>query len=155
MALAHGQPRIRFAEHFNPGDMAALAFVPKTITLTKEITGAENDDFWLAPSGVFIQQAFAYVIEALNGTTPTVSLGTDGDAEALVASTDFDISTAGNWTTNVGSTNATNPEGIFLPAGDFMRVAVVGTDVTEGKVGIFIQYYEVEDMMERGPHFER
>lgn len=155
MALAKGQPRIRFAEHFNPGDMSALAFTPKTVTITKDIDGAENDDFWLAPEGAFIQQAFAYVIEALNGTSPTVSLGTDGDAEALIASTDFDISTAGNWATNIGSTNATNPEGLFLPSGDFLRIAVVGTDVTSGKVGIFVQYYEVEDMIDRGPHFVR
>jgi len=155
MSLIQGQPRVRYAEHFNPGDIAALSFEPKVITIEKDLSGgAENWDFWSAPAGTFIQQVFAYVVEAAVGATPTVELGLDGNADEFIDTSDFDLSTAGNWATNIGSTVATSPNGKFLPTGDVMRMTITGTNLSAGKVRAVISYFEVEDMFDRGIHIQ-
>jgi len=154
MSLAHGQPRVRFAERFNPGDMAGLAFTPKVITVEKDLSGgAEAWDFWSAPAGVFIQQVFAYVLDAATGTSPTVEIGLDGNPDEFIDTSDFDISTVGNWATNIGSTVATSPNGLYLPSGDVLRMTIVGTDLSAGTIRAVISYFETDDMFDRGPHF--
>lgn len=154
MSLIQGQPRIRYAEHFNPGDVSALSFEPKVITIEKTVTGAENWDFWAAPAGTFIQQVVAFIVTPLTGGTPTAELGLDGDPDAFIDTTEFDISTAGNFGTNIGSTAATFPRGAYLPSGDILRMTLTGTELTAGKIRAVISYFEFGDMFNRGIHLQ-
>lgn len=152
MSLTSGQPRVRYAEHFNPGSIVGQSFLPKVITVEKTVTAAENWDFWIAPAGVFIQQVFAYVVTPLTGGTPTAEIGLDGDPDAFIDTTEFDISTAGNFGTNIGSTAAAFPRGAFLNAGDTLRMTLTGTQLTAGKLRAVISYFECADMFDRGVH---
>lgn len=153
MALNLGQPRVRFAEHFNPGDLAGMAFVPKIVNIRKVVTGTEAENIWAAPAGVFIKQVLAICVVPLDGA-PTVTLGTDGDTDALINETDFDVSTAGNWATNIGSATAAGAAGLYLHAGDNIAVEIGGTTVTEGEVRFTIEYLETADMFSRGYHVD-
>jgi len=152
VALQSGQPKIRFGDTHNPSDSAGVCYVPKVISLTKTVTAAANVDFWTAPANTFIQQACVFVVEALDGTTPAATLGTDGTADALVNATDLSVETAGNWATNIGSATAAAAAGLFLPAGDTLRLAITGTDVTEGKLSVLLFAYNVGEITE-DPHF--
>lgn len=153
MSVAAKQPEVRFNK-VGPHSLSGVAYVPKVIAIEKTIVAtSHNSDFMVLPAGSLITRVDAVVETAINGTNPTISFGTDGDANALIASTDFDVTTAGNWATNVGSTNATNPNGLYLHAADTLRIALVCTNCTEGKVRFLMHYLEKDAIAERGFHF--
>ena len=146
------QPEIRFSK-YGPNSIEGIAYVPKVMFLKKTgISGTSNDDFFVAPAGVFVQQAMLRIDTELDGSG-TVELGVDGNPDALIDQTDLDASTAGNWATNIGSTTATGANGLYLHAGDTLRLAVGGTP-TQGALSGFIQYFELEAMESRGEHFD-
>lgn len=153
MALKQGkQPTIRF-DLAGPFGFEGVSFVPKVVTFEKTgISGTSNDDFWAAPAGTFIAQAFIKCDTDLDGSG-TVTLGTDGNPDALIDTTGFDASSAGNWGTNIGSSTASDANGLFLAAADNIRLAVGGTP-TQGAVSGFIVYYEVAPMLTEGVHFD-
>lgn len=144
------QPEVRFSK-VGPNSIQGVSFLPKTFFFEKLITSAEDDDFWLAPAGVYIRQAFIRCDVALDGSG-TVEIGTDGNPDGFVDTTGFDASSAGNVGTNLGSTTAF-AAGVYLAAADFIRLAVGGTP-TVGKVSGFIEYYELDAMQTRGIHFD-
>jgi hypothetical protein len=152
MALHKGQPSIRF-NLAGPFGFQGISFVPKVITFQKDaISGTSNNDFWVAPAGTFIAQACIFADTELDGSG-TVELGTDGNPDALIDTTTFDASTADNWATNIGSTTAAAANGLYLPDGDTMRLAIGGTP-TQGAVSGFIVYFEKADMLSEGIHFD-
>lgn len=153
MALRQSkQPTIRF-DLAGPYSFEGVSFVPKVTTFRKdEISGTSNNDFWSAPAGTFIAQVCVFADTGLDGSG-TVTIGTDGDADALVDTTTFDASTAGNWATNIGSTTASAANGLYLPNGDMIRLAVGGTP-TVGAVSGFIVYFEKAAMLSAGIHFD-
>jgi hypothetical protein len=152
MALKQGrQPEIRF-DLAGPMGLEGVSFVPKVVTFQKEdISGTSEDDFWAAPAGVFVTQAFVRADVALDGSG-TVELGTDGNADALIDATDFDPTTINNSATNLGSATAAGAIGLYLAAGDLIRLTVGGTP-TVGAVSGCIVYFEMEAMIARGVHF--
>lgn len=146
------QPEIRFSK-YGPNSIEGIAYVPKIFYFKKEsISGTSNDDFFVAPAGTFIQQAFVRIDTELDGT-PTLELGVDGNPDALIDQTDMDATTAGNWATNIGSTTAVGANGLYLHAGDTIRLAIGGSP-TQGAISGFIQYVEMEAMESRGEHFD-
>lgn len=152
MALKQGrQPEIRF-DLAGPMGLQGVSFVPKVVTFQKEaISGTSEEDFWAAPAGVFIAQAFIRADVALDGSG-TVELGTDGNADALIDATDFDPTTLDNSASNIGSATAVGAIGLYLAAGDNIRLTVGGTP-TVGAVSGCIIYFEMEAMVDRGVHF--
>ena len=147
-----GQPTIRFNKA-GPYAFEGISFLPKIVTFEKTgITGAENEDFLTLPAKTFIAQAFIQVDTTVNNSG-VVTLGTDGNPDALIDATDFDVSAAGNSATNIGSATATGANGLFLNAGDTLRLATTGT-ATAGAVSGFIVYYELANMLDEGIHFE-
>lgn len=153
MALVQGkQPYIRF-DKAGPFGFEGLSFEPKVITFKKDaISGTSNNDFWAAPAGVFIAQAFIRADVELDGSG-TVELGTDGTGDELIDTTTFDPSSAGNSATNIGSTTAAGAAGLYLHAGDTLRLTIGGTP-TQGEVSGFIVYYEFSAMKGAGVHFD-
>lgn len=153
MSVQKGQPELRFSKA-GPWSREGVALVPKTLSFKKTaISGTSNNDFWVAPAGVFIQQAFVRADVALDGSG-TVELGTDGNPDALIDTTDFDPTTIGNSATNIGSATAVGANGLYLEAGDTIRLAVGGSP-TVGAVSGFIQYFEMDDILEnKGVHFD-
>lgn len=153
MSLVQGkQPVIRF-DVAGPFGFQGISFEPKVIVFRKDaITGASNNDFWVAPAGTYISQAFLRCDEALNATNAAVTLGTDGSADALINATDFDCTTAGNWASSFSST--TNMAGLYLDSGDTIRLAIAGAGNTTGEVSGFIVYYEFDAMKTDGIHFD-
>ena len=152
MSIYSGQPEVR---HNKKGPFSAdgVAFVPKILTFKKDaISGTSNNDFWVAPTGVFIQVAGMRVVTALDGT-PTATLGTDGDPDALIDTTGFDATTIGNSGSNIGSATAAGAVGLYLNAGDTIRLAIGGAP-TVGEIQGFIQYVEMDAMEEAGFHFD-
>ncbi|MGC9423774.1 hypothetical protein [Vibrio sp.] len=146
------QPSIRFHKA-GPFGFQGVSFLPKVITFSKQgIAGTENEDFLSLPAGTFITQAFIQVDTTVNNSG-VVTLGVDGDPDALITSTDFDASAAGNSATNIGSTVAAGANGLFLPDGDKIRLATTGT-ATEGAVSGFLAYFELVAMKDEGIHFE-
>lgn len=151
----HGakQPSIR---HSKAGPFATpegISFLPKIANFKKTgISGTENDDFLILPAGTFIAQAFIRCDATVNNSG-VVTLGTDGDPDALIDAGGFDPSAAGNSATNIGSTTAAGANGLYLPDGDTIRLATTGT-ATEGGVSGFLVYYQLEAMEDEGIHFE-
>lgn len=146
------QPKIRFSKQ-GPYGIQGVSYAPKVFTFKKEsIAGTTNDDFWVAPAGTFISRAAIFCDTTVNNSG-VVTLGTDGDPDALIDATDFDASAAGNWATNIGSTTAAGANGLYLPSGDTIRLAVTGT-ATAGAVSGYIEYYEKASMLSDGVHFD-
>lgn len=145
------QPNIRFHEA-GPFGFQGVSFLPKVVTFSKEaISGTENEDFLVLPAKTFIAQAFIQVDTTVNNSG-VVTLGTDGNPDALIDATDFDASAAGNSATNIGSTTAVGANGLWLNAGDTIRLATTGT-ATAGAVSGFLVYYELAAMKNQGIHF--
>ena len=151
MSIASSQPNIRF-NLGGPYAFSGVSFTPKVITFSKTgIAGTENDDFLALPAETFIELAVMQVDTAVNNGG-VVTLGTDGTADALIDATDFSAATDGNVGTNLGSATSAAKTGLFLHAGDTLRLATTGT-ATEGAVSGFIVYYELSAMKEQGIHF--
>lgn len=144
------QPEVRFSK-VGPNSIQGVSFLPKMFYFEKDITGAEDDDFWLAPAGVYIRQAFMRIETALDGSG-LVTIGTDGNPDGFVDTTGFDTGTIGNVGTNVGSTTAF-AAGVYLDAADTIRLAITGTP-TVGKISGFLEYFELNAMQTRGIHFD-
>lgn len=152
MSITAKQPMIRF-DAGGPFAFSGVSFTPKVITFSKTgIAGTENDDFMNVPAETFIAQAFIRVDTAVNNDG-VVTLGTDGNPDALIDATDFVAATEGNSATNIGSTTAAGATGLYLHAGDVLRLATTGT-ATAGAVSGFIVYYELASMNDEGVHFE-
>lgn len=153
MALVQNkQPSIRF-DLAGPYGFQGVSFVPKVVTFRKDaISGTSNNDFWAAPAGTFIAQAVMVCDTALDGSG-TATLGTDGNPDAFIDTTDFDASSAGNWATNIGSATASAANGLYLAAADNIRLAIGGTP-TVGAVSGFIIYFEKTAMLNQGVHFD-
>ena len=153
MSLKQGhQPENRF-DLAGPMGMQGISFAPKVVTFKKEsISGTSNNDFWKAPTGVFIQACFVRADTALDGSG-TVDIGTDGNPDALIDQTDFDPTTIGNSASNLGSSTAVGAIGLYLKDGDTMRLAVGGTPTVGAVSGCFV-YYELDAMIARGVHFD-
>jgi len=144
MSIVASQPTVRF-NAAGPYGIEGISYVPKVITVKKTVTTAtENDDFMLAPTGTFITEVIAVVTDACDGNT-TVTLGTDGDADALINATNFSVETLGNF--------YKFSTGYYLPSGDTLRIAVGGTPAA-GEVEFLISYFEIPSMMGNGIHFE-
>lgn len=144
------QPSIRF-DLAGPYGFQGVSWVRKSINGTLLVTQAGNIDFWAAPVDVFIVDAFLAVETVLDGTG-TLTLGTDGNADALVDDLDWDPTGAGAFISMRGSATADNEDGLYLPAGDNLRLTAGGTP-TQGEVRFVIEYYELADMFNQGEHF--
>lgn len=153
MALKQGkQPSVRF-DLAGPYGFQGVSFVPKVVTFRKDnISGTSNNDFWAAPAGTFIAQVFVRADTALDGGG-TVTIGTDGDPDAFINTTDFTATGLGNSATNIGSATAAAAAGLYLSAADNIRLAVGGAP-TVGAVSGFILYYEMPAMLSDGIHFD-
>jgi hypothetical protein len=150
--MQDGQPNVRFSKA-GPYGIQGVAYVPKVLTFKKEgISGTSNNDFWTAPAGVFIQVAGMRVVTALDGT-PTATLGTDGDPDALIDTTAFDATVIGNSGSNIGSATAAGKIGLYLNAGDTIRLAIGGAP-TVGAIEGWIQYIEMAAIQAKGIHFD-
>jgi len=146
------QPSVRF-DKSGPYAFQGISFLPKVLCFSKEgIAGTENEDFFVAPAKTFITQAFIQVDTTVNNSG-VVLLGIDGNPDALIDATDFDASAAGNSASNIGSATAAGAIGLFLNAGDTIRLSTTGT-ATAGAVSGFIVYYELAAMKDQGIHFE-
>lgn len=152
MSVKPKQPSIRF-DKGGPYAYTGVSFLPKIVTFEKTgISGTENEDFFNIPAGSFIAQAFMRCDTIVNNSG-VVTLGTDGDPDALIDATDFSGATAGNWATNIGSSTANGANGLYLHAGDTIRLATTGT-ATAGAVSGFLVYYEASAMQNEIKHFE-
>lgn len=152
MSIFAKQPEIRFNKA-GPFDSGGVCYLPKILYFKKdEISGTSEDDFWAAPAGTFIQFAGIAAITALDGAG-TAELGTDGNADALISTTDFDASTVGNFASSIGSTVTAGAIGLYLPDGDNIRLTIGGAP-TVGEVAGFIQYVEMPAMESQGIHFD-
>jgi hypothetical protein len=152
MALVQGkQPSVRFSSE-GPFGFEGISFVPKVITFKKDaISGTSDNDFWAAPAGTYILQVGVRCDTLLDGSG-TVQLGTDGNPDAFVDTTGFDASTTASFGTNIGTTVAA-ASGLYLPAGDNIRLEIGGTP-TVGAVSGFIVYFEADAMVNEGVHFD-
>ena len=146
MAIQPGhQPEIRF-HSVGPNSLAGVSFLPKSILIRKTVTTAsENDDFLTVPAQTFITNVYAVCTSGSGNGTTQVSLGQDGSTVSLIAYTNFDMQTTGNST----SFNS----GLFLNAGDTLRITVNGTPAASECVFV-LSYLEVAAMQARGFHFD-
>ena len=153
MALVQNkQPETRF-NLAGPMGIQGISFLPKVVTFFKDaISGTSDNDFWVAPPGTFIAQAFIRAHTALDGSG-TATLGTDGNPDALIDSTDFTPTTIGNSASNIGSATAVGAIGLYLKDGDTIRLAICGSP-TVGALSGFLVYYEMGAMINRGKHFD-
>lgn len=152
MGMLAKQPEMRHNKQ-GPFSDDGVCYLPKVLTFKKDnISGTSNNDFWTAPTGVLISRAFLRIDTGLDGSG-TAELGTDSNIDALIDTSDYTETTAGNYSTNIGSTNADNPEGLYLDAGDTIRLTIAGSP-TVGAVSGFIEYYELDSMMDQGVHFD-
>jgi len=142
MAIVNNsQPTVRF-NMAGPYGLQGVSYEPKIMFIKKTVTTTEGyDDFWVAPSGTFITHAFGLVTGGSGNTTTQVSLGQDGSAHSIIAYTDLSAQTAGNATYF--------QTGIYLNAGDTLRITVGGT-AAAAEVYYILEYFETGAMT---PHF--
>lgn len=147
MAIQEGhQPEVRFHK-VGPNSLAGVSYLPKSILIRKTWTTAtEDDDFLVAPSGMYIVGAYAVCTSGTGNTTTEVSLGQDGSAHSLIAYTNFSVETTGQFTYY--------NTGLYLPSGDTLRITVGGTPAA-GEAEFVLSYYEFAAMTSNGIHFDR
>lgn len=142
MSLAPGQPKIRFAGHFNPGDIAGLSYVPKTIAVEKSLSGSQAENIISLPAKTFIKSVIGVVTETSASTDATILVGLDGNTDAFITGTALTADTVGNF--------AVFSTGYFLAASDILALEVTGHTVTNGEVKIVIEYLELAEMFQTG-----
>lgn len=119
-------PKLRFDANRNSESIQGVSIMPIAKMVKLTVTGDENVDFMLAPENCWVDRVIAWTVTALS--QGTVELGTDGNPDALIDSADYDETTGDTVATNRGSSNADSPNGLFLAAGDQLRITVSGTD---------------------------
>ena len=152
------QPTLRYqaanwlndSEEKPPHDMDGVSYEPQYVLCDVEITGAANLDFFLAGKRVFIERVDLFVIEALDDGT--VEVGVSDNADALIDTADYTETTAGQHATNVGSSNADNPKGLYLKDGGQVRITVAGS-ATEGRVAVLLKIWDLTHMLAHGSQF--
>ena len=144
------QPSIRF-DLAGPFGFQGVSWVRKVINGTLLVTQAGNVDFWVAPVDVGIVDALLVAETVMDGSG-TITLGVDGNADALVDDLDWDPTGAGAFIAMRGSATADSEDGLYLPAGDTLRLTAGGTP-TVGEIRFVIEYYELADMFAQGEHF--
>lgn len=142
MALAQGQPRIRFAEHFNPGDIAALCYTPKVVTIKKTITATVADEVAFAiPAECYVSKVIGICKTTCASTDAELHLGVTGATDQFLNATNFDLSTV-TW--------YENSTGYYYTEAKNVIVTVTGTTVTNGVVEVVIEMYDVAKMFQAG-----
>jgi hypothetical protein len=142
MSLTAGQPKIRYAGHFNPGDISGLSYVPKVITVEKALSGSAAETFMAMPAQAFLSKITAVITEVSASTDATIVIGLDGDTSEFVTGTDFTADTVGNF--------AIFNTGYFFTQADNMAFEVTGHTVTNGELKIIVEYYELAEMFQVG-----
>lgn len=151
MSLVQGeQPEIRF-NLAGPMGIQGVSFVPKVFTASfAGSQGAGNYDFWVAPAACLIHSVFCVVETALDGTA-TMDLGTDGNLDAMLDTTDCNPTVLNAMYTNLGGTTNDEKQGTYLAAGDTIRLTIGGTP-TLGELKFVFVIYELDAMFARGTH---
>lgn len=155
MSIQSGHPFLRF-NRAGPHGVQGLTLVPKAFLAGFDITGTGVDDFWTIPAGTFIQQVILNVETGLDEGA-TVEVGLDDNADAFIDTADFTDANAEAYATNIGSSNADYPKGLYVSASDLMRLTVAGTTApTVGRVRVLVTYWEL-DAAEANPglHFDK
>lgn len=142
MSLAPGQPKVRFAGHFNPGDIAGLSYVPKTIAVEKTLSGSAAENIISMPALSFLKSVVAVVTETSASTDAAISVGVDGNTDAFITATDLTADTVGNF--------AVFSTGYFFTQADNLALEVTGHTVTNGEVKVIVEYFELAEMFEVG-----
>lgn len=145
MSLTTGQPRVRFAGHFNPGDIAGLSYEPKVISVKKTLAATATNNIVALPAGAFLSRIVAVCSETSASTDAALTVGTDGDTDLFINATDF----TGFTMETVGNA-AVFSAGHYFAAADNLALQVTGTTVTNGEVQMVIEYYELAEMFQTG-----
>ena len=141
------QPRLQVeAVHGGELSMDGQVYIPLTRTFEVTVTEAETIVAWKIPAGTFVKQAIAQIETALNGSG-TVELGVDSNLDEFIDGADWVETNADAWATNLGSSNADQPNGKYYPTGGDMKVTIGGAP-TAGKVRFVVEYYLFDDMFD-------
>lgn len=135
-------PKVRVAKLHDPADMRGLAYVPHLFVLTLDaplVAGYTVLAEW--DEAIMIKRADLWVTEAFVGGM-TCEIGVDTNQDALIDTADYDEAVLNAWATNVGSSNANFPNGMFLPAGDQLRATWDGTG-TLGEICLVLELYRM------------
>lgn len=150
MSLLNGQPKVRFGGHYNPGDIAAISYLPKVLTVRKTVTGTSNETIMSCAPGTVITRVFGICKQVSASTNAAVSVGLSADADAFLDPTEMLLDSTATFATNIGSTVAGYPNGYHFGAADTVKLAVTGSTVTNGQVEVVIEYYELGEMFVAG-----
>lgn len=140
MALTVGQPRIRYAEYYNPASIEGISFLPKIITIEKTIADTGVTNLVALPAECFIRRVDAVVKTACTATNGTIDIGFDGDTDGLIDNTVLALTTA--------NAHASFATGEYLASGDILACEV--TTAVDGVVRIVVEYLELAEMFKSG-----
>jgi hypothetical protein len=139
------QPKTRVAARRDPDDISGFSYQPvvKAVKVTVGATGADKE-LLRVDAGTYVRCA-ARIETVLNGTSPTVDIGTASDPDALIANSALDAETVDDVAESVG--------GILFAADGIVTIDIGGTSVTQGVVEVVFELYNFDDMM-GDPHNE-
>lgn len=141
------QPRLQVETvHLAETSMLGAVYQKLSRTFEVTITAAGSVVLWKIPAGTFIDRVVAQVQTALNGSG-TFEVGVDSNADELIDTADYTETNADAWATNVGSSNADQPNGKYYPSLADLKATVGGTP-TAGKVRVLVEYWMLDDMFD-------
>jgi hypothetical protein len=127
--------------------MKGQAYVEQCLFFQVQVTsGSGYVDFWYAPPGTWITEVLAQIDVALDAGT--VEIGQDGSQASLIGNAEWTATTINQY---ASSKQTTAPDGLFLPAGDILRVTVGGA-ATLGTVRILVKFFNFDEMETQGFH---
>jgi len=139
------QPFVRTdAVHEGDSGVQGGAYEPKIIKYLHSVTGTDDINVVVVPAGTWVTRVWARIVEALNGSG-TLDFGYADDEDAFIDAADWTETTANQFATNVGSTNASAPRGYFFADATQLYWTVGGTP-TQGVVETCIETLEVDAM---------
>lgn len=139
------QPTLTVAPQHNTDEMVGQVFVEQSFAVQVSVSNSGTADLLTLPEGALVTRVYARIVDALDGSG-TFEVGVSGNADALIDGADWVETTADEVATNLASSNADYPGGMFLPDGGTL-IATVGGSPTEGTVEVVIFWLELDDIL--------
>ena len=137
------QPQIRFQANRDMDEKEGKTFLPMVKSVLVNIAGNNTDQVILPVEAGTYVRAVAKVKTVVDGTTPTVDIGTASDADGLIANANFDCTTL--------NTVAESSGGIFFAAAGAVTMDVGGSGTAAGAIEVVFELYNMTQLL-LNPH---
>lgn len=124
------------------------AYAPRIVKYLANVTGTDDINVVIIPADTWVTRVWGRIVEELDGSG-TLDFGYADSEDAFLDAADWTETTAEQFATNVGSSNASKPAGVYFTTATQLYFTVGGSP-TKGQVEVVIETLEVANMDEVG-----